>query len=521
MPESTPPSTPGLLPQSALTSVSGHWQVNGGAEGIDTLLNTEIVQHSGGRYLLVGNGGFANATDANAAATQPGDVVVFATSTTVIDLSGDDSDLDLNLPSNVDLEITTGNGDNHIVTGNGNNNIVTGNGNNNIVTGNGNNDILTGGGDDHVTTGSGNDEIKTGAGNDVVDAGGGNDTIIGGAGNGDDVYDAGLGADTAVYSSATNGIIVDLNAANRAAQAVLGADGVGPNPDTIGALLLAAGHSATQPVGFAQGVDIGTDALLGIENVVGGAGNDMIFGDALNNALIGGAGNDTLVGGAGNDLLTGGAGADQFMLSAPSEGVDTFLDFSFVEGDRVVLDHAGFGLTGTGSLAAAGVALVHGLTPHTAGPTILESFGNLYWDSDGTGANPAVMVARLITNDSMVAVNQPATGSWSVVASGDFNHDGTTDLAVEEPVRPHQRMADVARRRHAGQRQDTGKHRRLGRDRHRGLQRRRHHGSAVEDRRRRRPHQRMADVARRRHAHQPGPTGDRRLERDRHRGFQR
>ena len=193
--------------------------------------------------------------------------------------------------------------------------------------------------------------------------------------------------------------------------------------------LLAAGqYGRRQPVGFAQGVDIGSDALLGIENVIGGAGNDMIFGDALNNALIGGAGNDTLVGGVGNDLLTGGAGADQFMLSAPSEGVDTFLDFSWAAGDRVVLDHTGFGLTGTGSLAAAGVDLVHGLTPQTSGPTILESFGNLYWDSDGTGANPAVQLAHLISNNSIVSVNQPLTGSWNVVASGDFNGDGTDDM---------------------------------------------------------------------------------------------
>src|SRR5262249_11262311 len=50
----------GTLAQSALTRISGHWEVNGGAEGTDTLFNTEIVRHGGGRYLLVGDGGFAD-----------------------------------------------------------------------------------------------------------------------------------------------------------------------------------------------------------------------------------------------------------------------------------------------------------------------------------------------------------------------------------------------------------------------------------------------------------------------------
>ena len=79
------------------------------------------------------------------------------------------------------------------------------------------------------------------------------------------------------------------------------ADGVGPNPDTIGALLLAAGHLADTPVGIAEGVDIGTDALIGVENVVGGAGNDSITGNGFANIITGAGGNDTIVGGGGND----------------------------------------------------------------------------------------------------------------------------------------------------------------------------------------------------------------------------
>src|SRR5262249_50969688 len=180
----------GALAQSALTRVSGHWEVNGGAEGTDSLFNTEIVRHGGGRYLLVGDGGFVDLAAASAAATQAGDTILVEappTSPVVVDLTGTDEDLDLHFSTDVPLEIETGNG------------------NNQIVTGNGNNDVLTGTGDDHVTTGSGNDEIKTGSGNDFVDAGGGNDTVIGGAGNRGDAYDGGTGPPTAPYSPATHG----------------------------------------------------------------------------------------------------------------------------------------------------------------------------------------------------------------------------------------------------------------------------------------------------------------------------
>ena len=145
-----------------------------------------------------------------------------------------------------------------------------------------------------------------------------------------------------------------------------------------------------------------------IETAIGGGGNDTIYGNAYDNvlrggpgndALFGGRGNDTLNGGPGNDAVTGGPGADHFALGAPSDGVDTFLDFMRVQGDLITLDQRGFSLIGGGSLAAAGVNFVYGFTPHLgfdvplppSGPSLIDDRNDLYWDADGTGAIAAVL----------------------------------------------------------------------------------------------------------------------------------
>jgi Ca2+-binding RTX toxin-like protein len=54
----------------------------------------------------------------------------------------------------------------------------------------------------------------------------------------------------------------------------------------------------------------GLAAFDGIQNVTGGAGNDLLVGDAANNVLIGGGGRNLLIGGAGEDQLMGGSGDD-------------------------------------------------------------------------------------------------------------------------------------------------------------------------------------------------------------------
>jgi hypothetical protein len=131
-----------------------------------------------------------------------------------------------------------------------------------------------------------------------------------------------------------------------------------------------------------------------IETAIGGGGNDTINGNAYGNVLVGGP---------GNDLITGGPGADRFVLGAPSEGVDTFFDFAYYQGDHIALDHLGFGLSGTGSLAAAGVNFVYAFAPPSlgyngpppAGPTIIEYGSDVYWDADGAGASPAALLAHV------------------------------------------------------------------------------------------------------------------------------
>jgi Ca2+-binding RTX toxin-like protein len=74
----------------------------------------------------------------------------------------------------------------------------------------------------------------------------------------------------------------------------------------------------------------GADTLVGIENILTGAGNDSLLGDALANVLSGGSGDDTLSGGSGNDTLDGGAGNDSMSGGAGN-------DFYIVDsaGDRV------------------------------------------------------------------------------------------------------------------------------------------------------------------------------------------
>lgn len=165
----------------------------------------------------------------------------------------------------------------------------------------------------------------------------------------------------------------------------------------------------TTGIGSIDGVAIITS---GIENLIGGDGNDSLSGNAANNRLLGmrgndsisgyggddyidgGAGNDTLMGnegddlllgGIGNDTLTGGSGVDDFWFTSSSHGVDNITDFAV--GDMFRISNSGF------NSSVAGISdLVNGITSAVDGITNLgssvgfryfSSSGNIYFDSDG------------------------------------------------------------------------------------------------------------------------------------------
>ena len=140
-------------------------------------------------------------------------------------------------------------------------------------TGGPNNDILNGtSAADTLYGRGGNDTLNGLASADKLYGETGNDTLRGGLG--DDRLDGGSGVDTASYSDATGGVDVRLL--------------------------------------FGQGWgNRGADTLVSVENLTGGAYNDVLYGNDGKNILRGSGGNDDVYGYGGNDTLYGGDGNDK------------------------------------------------------------------------------------------------------------------------------------------------------------------------------------------------------------------
>jgi len=156
-----------------------------------------------------------------------------------------------------------------------------------------------GGGNDSIRGGPGNDTISGANGNDKINAGNGADTVSGGAG--DDRLWGNNGADTLGGGDDTD----YLNGSG-------GGDvlGGGAGADTADYAYVETALTLTLDDVANDGVGSGDNVQADVENVNGGAGDDLIVGNGSANLLTGNEGNDTLQGGGAADTLSGNLGTD-------------------------------------------------------------------------------------------------------------------------------------------------------------------------------------------------------------------
>jgi RTX calcium-binding nonapeptide repeat (4 copies) len=232
-----------------------------------------------------------------------------------------------------DDQIVTGAGQDIIFTG-GNDDIVFAGDDADYISGEAHEDELHGeGGNDLILGGLGADVIFGGDGNDNMRGGNQNDLIYGGAGAdilqgdpGDDLLDGGEGEDTASYISADSAVVVGLYFLG---PQVTGGTGT----DTLVNIENLTGGAFADTLRGSQGPN----------RLIGGKGNDYLYGYAGDDRIEGGEGNDFINAGPGRDQIFGGAGADRFTF-APGQfagstlnTADWIRDFSAADSDKIDL----------------------------------------------------------------------------------------------------------------------------------------------------------------------------------------
>jgi Ca2+-binding RTX toxin-like protein len=264
-----------------------------------------------------------------------------------------------------------------------------------------------------------NDSLSGGIGNDTLNGGLGDDTLQGGGGN--DLIAGGFGNDTASYAGAANAVTVSL--------ALTGAQSTG---------------------------GAGSDTLTGIENLIGGNGNDRLTGDFQDNQLDGGPGNDTLVGGGGRNVAGySGAAADYTVDVAGGvvtvtdrvggDGTDTLTQIDRLKfaNEGLALDLSGdAGLVATTIGAVFGAASVQnahyvgvGLQLLDQGSTY-EALMQLALDARlGVNASHKAVVDLLYTNVTGAAPTAAQEAPFvALLDSGQYTPATLGILAAQQPL---------------------------------------------------------------------------------------
>lgn len=226
--------------------------------------------------------------------------------------------------------VHTGSG-NDIVLGDGGSNLIFTHAGNDLLRGGVGDDGLEGGGDsDRLYGDAGNDTLLGGAGRDSLWGGDGDDTLDGGGSN--DRMDGGRGSDTVLYAVNTTAVSINLGTGRASfpgqtwtPEALVAIENVttGSGNDRV------IGSRAANVLTTGAGDDYiaagrGNDRIIagdGDDRLLGGIGTDRLEGAEGNDRLYGGGGADVLVGGEGTDYLHGGAGIDTAVyLAAKGDG---------------------------------------------------------------------------------------------------------------------------------------------------------------------------------------------------------
>jgi len=250
---------------------------------------------------------------------------------------------------------------------------------------------------ENVMAGGGHDSLLGDGLANLLSSGWGNDTISGGAGA--DSIDGGGGTDLLSYAyllATTQGVTVDLLARRSS-----GAEG---NDSILGIenVVSGAGNDCLVGDGLANLLSsaAGNDTLSGgdgRDSLTGGDGNDRILGGAAADSLMGNAGDDTLAGGAAADTLIGDSGSDYFIFDAaigPGE-IDLITGYSVAE-DTILLEDAIFTGIGTAGILTAGAFRVGAAAADADDRIIFNSAtGALLYDADGNGTGAAIQFATI------------------------------------------------------------------------------------------------------------------------------
>jgi Ca2+-binding RTX toxin-like protein len=345
----------------------------------------------------------------------------------------------------VATDIAVDNGiENQTINGGPGNDTLTGGPGNDTINGFGGNDSIDGGqGADSLIGGDGNDTLS--AGFDTSQADGAADTLDGGLG--DDVYLVHDDGDTIVSDPGGIDTVVAVNASWTLASGFENLD----LDDSVGSGFNGTGNELDNVIrsasegGTLDGMG-GNDLLIArhAQNTVtlrGGDGNDTLRGGSAGNAFFGDAGDDVLVAGVfGDNNMSGGSGADSFVFTQPG-GSGSFITDLVSGMDKIRLDATSMSALGASGNFAAGDARFYAAAGATGGHDADDrviyntSTGDLFYDSDGNGAQAAELIVRLQAGATLVATDIAVdNGTSGGAINGTAGNDSLTGTAGNDTI---------------------------------------------------------------------------------------